>query len=114
MRASVSVPGPTKLSLTPELQGLLEVMQRVRYGVIHAVPVVNGQPVLRDLRWTQTVKVLGTNVPHPASRSHDFCLREEVVAFVRFLTELGNGVILNLELRNGLPFSFQLGGGMDE
>jgi hypothetical protein len=63
-----------------------------------------------DVTWTQTVKVLGENGPHPCSRAEDFALRREVVEFFRQLAVLGDGEITGLEVRDGLPFTYKIGG----
>jgi hypothetical protein len=99
----------TRQSLSAEQQRLLRLLQRIRYGRILRLHVCDGQPVVdHRVVWTRTVKVLGENVPHPSSRSEDFVLRREVVEFFLLLAELGEGEIANLEIRNGLPFTFEV------
>lgn len=102
-------PGTTKLSLSDGQQKLVALLQSIRYGRVHHLTVRAGQPFLSgDLGWTRIVKVLGDNGPHPSIRQHEFCLRREVIEFFRLLTAVGDGEISNLEVRNGLPFSFEV------
>jgi len=104
---------PKKSSLSPARRRLVELFQRVRYGRIARLPVRGGEPVLdRGLRWTRTVKVLGENDPHPASLVEEFALRREVVAFFRLLREVGDGELADVEVRNGLPFLFEVEGSL--
>jgi hypothetical protein len=108
VRAVDSV-GGTKRTLSPVQQRFLEVLQRVRYGRIHHLEVRGGEPVLsEDLRWTRTVKVMGDNTPHPAQQSRDFELRREFTDLFQLLAVVGDGEVTNLEVRNGLPFTFEL------
>ena len=100
---------PTKQGLAPEQQRLLTVFQHLRYGRIPVLRIEGGLPVLGSgLGCVRTVKVLGENAPHPAAQSEYFELRREVTDFFRMLAELGNGEVRDLEIRNGLPFSFEL------
>jgi hypothetical protein len=107
--SKAGIPAPTRQSLSPQQQRLLTAFQHLRYGTIPRLEVRNGQPVLdRGLKWKRTVKVLGENLPHPSSQSEDFVLRREYLEFFRLLVELGDGEVTNLEVRNGLPFTFEV------
>jgi hypothetical protein len=86
----------------------VEVFQRVRYGAVLRLPVRAGEPVLGGLQWVRKVKVLGDNDAHPAIDREDFALRHEVVEFFRLLDRVGDGVVTNVEVRNGLPFCFEV------
>jgi hypothetical protein len=99
----------TKQSLSIDQQRFIELLQRIRYGCIPRLQVCRGQPVLQaDLSWRRNVKVLGENAPHPSLHSSDFSLRKEVAEFFRLLAVLGDGEIVDLEVRNGLPFCFNV------
>jgi hypothetical protein len=102
--------GPTRQSLTPAWQKLLALLQHVRYGRIHRLALRGGEPDLRGTRWTRTVKVLGENGTHPCGGSEDFHLRREVVELFHLLSAIGDGEITDLEVRNGLPFTFGVSG----
>ena len=100
--------GLTKKSLSPQQQSLLMAMQTRRYGRIPVLRIAKGEPVLSDVGFVRTVKVAGDNSPHPASTAEDFALRREVVEFFRLIAAVGDGEIRNLEIRNGLPFTFEV------
>lgn len=106
---SVSTSPPTKQSLTAQQQQFLELLQRIRYGSIPRLHVRRGQPVLQpDLYWRRNVKVLGDNTPHPSLASAEFALRREFAEFFRLLLALGDAEVVDLEIRNGLPFCFDV------
>jgi hypothetical protein len=99
----------TRQSLSEEQQQLLSLLQRIRYGRILQLRVCDGQPIIdRRMKWKRTVKVLGENAPHPCHDAEDFVLRREIVDFFRLLVELGDAEITDLEIRNGLPFTFEV------
>ena len=99
----------TNRGLSKEQQRLLSLLQRIRYGRIHRLFVRHGQPIVgRDVTWSKTVKVLGANEPHGCSRVEEFGLRREFVELFRLLAEIEDGEITDLEVRNGLPFHFEI------
>jgi hypothetical protein len=101
----------TKRSLSVAERRLAALFQRIRYGVILQLRVQHGEPDWGSgVRWRQTVKVTGANDPHPSEQTLDYLLRREVVEFFRLLACIGSGEILNVEIRNGLPFTFQIEG----
>ena len=101
----------TRLSLTDAQQDLLGLFQTIRFGRIHRLHVRGGQPDLAaGAPWTRTVKVLGENAPHPCTQAKDFTLRREVVEFFRLLQDVGDGQVADIQVRNGLPFSFEVSG----
>ncbi len=102
--------GPaTNRAASPARQRLLALFQSIRFGRVHRLVVRGGEPVLdAGTAWTRTVKVLGENGPHPASVVAEYALKREAVEFFRMLDGLGDGAIGNVEVRHGLPFSFEL------
>ncbi len=101
----------TKQSLSPNQRRFVALLQEVRYGHVHRVAVRRGEPDFRDgIRYTRTVKVLGDNQPHPHGQIADYVLRREFVAFFQLLSAIGKGEIINLDVRDGLPFDFQVEG----
>lgn len=100
---------PSKHSLSADQQRFVELLQRIRYGSIPRLAVRGGQPVMNpELAWRRTVKVLGENSPHPSLHAADFALRKEVVEFFRSLAALGDAEIADVQIRNGLPFCFEV------
>jgi hypothetical protein len=98
----------TKRNLSPEQRELLLLLQRIRYGRIECLEVRDGQPYLKGVRWTQKVKVLGDQAPHPAIQLDDFTFHQELSAFFQQFKRLGHGQVINLEIRNGIPFCYEL------
>lgn len=99
----------TRQSLSRNQQRFVSILQHIRWGRVPHVAIHRGEPDLREgLRWTRTIKVLGDNVPHPHSRSDDYVLRREFAAFFGLLAAIGEGEILNVDVRNGLPCDFEL------
>jgi hypothetical protein len=99
----------TKKSLSVAQQKFVELLQRIRHGRIPLLQVRCGLPVLQsDLCWRRKVKVLGENAPHPSLHSADFPLRKDFVSFFALLASLGDADIVDLEVRNGLPFCFDV------
>lgn len=98
----------SKNSLRPAQRQLLAVFQRTRFGTIPRLPIAAGLPVLRGVRVKRTVRIGGANEPHPASRAANSVLCREFVEFFQLLDRLGDGEILDLTIRNGLPVSFEL------
>jgi len=102
-------PTPRKQNLSREQRLLLEQLQRIRYGCIHRLHIRGGQPFFSDgLVWTRLVKISGENKPHPARSLEDFSLKRELIELFRQFSVLGDGEITNLEVRDGLPISFEV------
>ena len=50
------------------------------------------------------VKFGGENGPHPKALQEDFTLKAEVRDLLARLQEMGDGTVLSLEVKHGLPF----------
>ena len=114
MRDTLPTPRPgdtgrTKQQLSPAEQQLVELCQQIRFGRIPCLTVRGGQPVVEPgLTWTRTCKIPGQNGPHPARQATDFALKDQVMGLFWLLHEIGEGQILDLEIRDGLPCSFEV------
>jgi hypothetical protein len=101
----------TRQGLSPARQSLVVLLQKVRFGRINSLRIVHGEPDwAAGVRWKRTVKICGDNGEHPAGALPDFVLKREVVAFFDQMTAIGDGEIKNLEVRNGLPFTYEVEG----
>jgi hypothetical protein len=89
-------------------------MQEIRYGRIERLLVRDGEPVLTGIRWRRTVKLGGDNAPHQCADADDFALRREVIDFFAALCELDDADLTDIEVRNGLPFTFAVCGSTPE
>jgi hypothetical protein len=103
-----------KADLSHEQRRLVDLLQEIRYGRIERLLVRDGEPVASGVSWKRTVKLGGENTPHPCSNAEDFSLRREVVDFFRALRELGDAELTDIEIRNGLPFTFAVCGATPE
>lgn len=95
----------TKSSLTPPQRRLVDLMQRLNFGRIEDLHILNGEPlfdppprVFRDVRPGRV------NGPRPEAGKADFDLKDEVVDLFVHLEAVGDGVIERIEVQHGLPF----------
>jgi hypothetical protein len=94
-----------KAGLTPTRRRMLELMQRLNFGRIEDLHVLNGEPVFDPPpRVFRDVKPGRVNGPRPEAGKADFALKVEVIDLFVHLEELGNGVIERIEVQHGLPF----------
>ncbi len=105
--------GPTshvqKLDLSRDCMQLLELMQRINFGRIEGLRVVNGEPVLSSIKSARSVhKLKGENGPRPELGIADFSLKQEVCELFRLIERVGNGELDLIEVKHGLPFIVEL------
>ncbi len=99
----------TKNNVSTSRQELIRLMQRLNFGRIEGLQIVNGDPVLTPLpRVVQCVKFKGDNNPRPELRSKDFVLKDELVELFSYFNELNNGTIETIEVKHGLPFNMNI------
>lgn len=95
----------SKSNLTPAKQSLIGLMQRLNFGCIEGLIVRDGEPVLESKpRVVREVKFCGENGPRPEAAKQDFTLKKEVRDLFAQMETLGNGIVLSLEVKHGLPF----------
>jgi len=95
----------TKSSLSPQRRQLVEIMQGLNFGHIEGLHIRDGEPVLDPLpRIIREVKFGGENGPHPKASVEDFLLKSQVCEFFAQLDEMGDGTVISLEVKHGLPF----------
>ena len=94
----------TKSALPPSCQHLVEEMQRIGFGNINELHVRGGLPVF-DPKPRIIREILFTGAPTGRSRAiaADFNLKPEVVELFGILAKIGDGMILSLTVRDGLP-----------
>ena len=91
--------------LSANEQRLLKLLQQINFGRLRGLRIRKGQPVFDPPPRTQRDhKFGGQNGPRAEVRLEDYVLKKEVIELFRQLRQLGNGTIVNLEVRAGLPF----------
>lgn len=96
---------PTTEDLTEAEFCLLQIMRECQFGRIENMPVRAGQPVLNRGMKVVRIMRLGRdgNGAKPAA-SGDFELKRPVRDLFDALASLGNGTVVSLEFRHGLPY----------
>ena len=104
-----------KSSLSIGGRKLVQLLQRVDFGRVEGIVVGGGEPVFDPPpRIIREIKFGGENGPHPKAGREDFALKAQVCDLFAQLEELGDGVILRLEVKHGLPFKMDVEGGAAE
>ncbi|MBN1606478.1 MAG: hypothetical protein JW940_07580 [Polyangiaceae bacterium] len=99
----------TKQSLSPPRQRLVELSQKINFGVIENLVVRDGEPLFNPPpRVVRAVKLGGENGPRPEYALRDFALRAEVRELFAHLDALGEGTVRRLEVKHGLPFRMEI------
>jgi hypothetical protein len=99
----------TKSSLSDSEQWLVELMQTLNFGRIEALHVRAGAPVANPApQVIQKLKIGGENGPRPERAHDDFLLKRQTIEMLEALRELGDGKVLAIEVKHGLPFSLEI------
>ena len=98
----------TKSSLTAPQSRLVELLQKVNFGRIEGLHVRRGEPVFEPgPRIIQKLKMGGDNAPRPETNLEDFWLKHQTIEMLRTIADLGDGEVLAIEVKNGLPFAME-------
>lgn len=98
-----------KSDLGQECRDFIGDMQRMCFGRYENVLVRDGHPCLTPRpRRIREIKPGGENAARSEGHLEDFLLKEQVIDFFRHLRDIGNGTILILEVKHGLPFRMQI------
>jgi hypothetical protein len=99
----------TRRSLSPARQQLLTILQKLSYGRIERLEVRSGEPVLDPMPGlVREHKFGGESGSRAEANLSDFVLREQHLDLFRLLDVIGNGTILVLTFKAGLPFNAEL------
>ena len=99
----------TKSSLSDSEQWLVELMQTLNFGRIEALHVRAGAPVVTPApQVIQKLKIGGENGPRPERAHDDFLLKRQTIEMLEALRKLGDGKVLAIEVKHGLPFSLEI------
>jgi hypothetical protein len=101
----------TKDSLTPARRRLVDLMQATWYGRIEHLIVHGREPLLDPPpKIVRVLKTNGENSVDTELNGCDFALRREVLQLLKYLDEIGDGMIETVEIRRGLPCEIILEG----
>jgi hypothetical protein len=104
----------TKSSLSVSRRRLIELMQRINFGRIENLQVRAGEPVFDPApRVVQKLKIGGDNGPRPEIACEDFWLKNQTIEMLEAISRLGDGNVLAIEVKHGLPFSMEIEHGSD-
>ena len=98
-------PYGTKAALSPARRHLLELFQRLNFGRVESLTLLDGEP-LHDPppRVVREIKLGGENGPRPELGAGDFHLKSQVIELFEYFDQLGDGTIEAIEVKHGLPF----------
>ena len=99
----------TKSSLCDSRRHLVELLQRLNFGRIEGLVVRRGEPVFDPApRVIQKVKIGGENGPRPELCSEDFRLKKQTIELLQAIEDLGEGKVVTIEVKYGLPFAVEI------
>ena len=79
------------------------------FGRITNIPVRDGESELTpDTVIEREIKLGGQSGPRPERDQDDFILKQEVVALLEHLAQMGSGKVCLLEIKHGLPFLMRI------
>ncbi len=96
----------TLASLSPARQQLVRLMQEIGFGFVERLAILKGEPVMEPKPRVvlQTKFGSGYGSFRPEAGISDFALKAEVRQLLARIEEMGDGTVLSLEVRHGLPF----------
>jgi hypothetical protein len=101
--------------LSIQQRSLVDLMREHQFGRIENMSVREGQPVLgRDLKVVRLVRLGDVSKAKNVPRADDFELKRPVRNLFEELARLGNGTVITLEFRHGLPLLIEIVATNDE
>ena len=98
-----------KSSLSDPHRRLVELMQRLNFGRIEDLIVRGGEPVFDPApKVIQKVKIGGDNGPRPEVSCEDFLLKKQTIELLETVTDVGDGMVLAIDVKHGLPFAVEI------
>lgn len=99
----------SKSSLSEAQCRLVELLQNLNFGRIEGLHVKAGEPIFDPApRVLRRLKIGGDNNPRPETVLPDFWLKQQTVEMLEAIAELGEGEVLSIEVKHGLPFSMEV------
>ncbi|MCX5683834.1 MAG: hypothetical protein NT049_09135 [Planctomycetota bacterium] len=98
-----------KSQLSPSRRWLVEAMQRLGFGSIEGLAILNGEPSpVPPPRLYRIQRLTGLNDDRVEARLEDFQLKDQVLRLFGAFDRIGNGVVQAIEVRDGLPYSLMM------
>jgi len=99
----------SKSSLSHSERRLVELLQSINFGRIEGLRVRGGLPAFAPApRVIQLLKMGGQNGPREESNLEDFWLKQPIVDLLQTIRDIGDGEVLAIEVRHGLPFTVEI------
>lgn len=97
--------------LSKSWREVIQAMQEINFGRIENLRFACGDPLLdQNVRVITEYKVGGVNGPREDAMSDVYTPKKQVLELIDAVERLGNGVILRLVVKHGLPFTFEVEG----
>ena len=99
----------SKSSLPLGHRSLIELMQRLNFSRIEDLIIRGGKPIFDPApKVIQKMKIGGENGPRLELESEDFLLKKQTIELLDTIARLQNGVVLEIEVKHGLPFCIEV------
>ena len=99
----------SKSSLSEAQRRLVELLQNLNFGRIEGLQVKGGEPTFEPApRIVRKLKIGGENGPRRETALQDFWLKQQTSEMLEAIAELGEGEILSIEVKYGLPFAMEV------
>jgi hypothetical protein len=91
--------------LSPARRSLVDLMHLHQFGRIENMPIRDGQPILDStVNVVRVARLTGNGHGTTSVAGDEFELKRPVRELFTELARLGNGTVIRLEFRHGLPF----------
>jgi hypothetical protein len=88
---------------------LVELIQELDFGRIEHLQLQDGKPVLQPLpRVIAAVKMAGGGGKTESEVRNGSCLKQSLIDLFGLMRRVGEGELLVIEVRHGLPFSVEI------
>ncbi len=95
--------------LSAQQRSLVDLMREHQFGRIENMQVRAGQPILnRDVKVVRLMRLSGESSAKNVPRGDEFELKRPVRNLYDELARLGDGFVVCLEFRHGLPFLMEI------
>ena len=101
----------TTRDLSREQRALVDVMRSFEFGRVENMKIQNGHPILdQSVRIVRVARLGGKSGGNNVPRADEFELNRAIWHLFEELTRLGNGLVVSLEFKRGLPCLLETSG----